>query len=272
MDKYAHFIDTGIREQHAIAMAHGISVENPDSRIYVCYWDAFLYRAMDQINAATQWKSNMLISWENSWIFQGQNGKTHQSIWQSWGLFYMPEINFYEPSDVVDLYNVYSKALSENNGISYVRFHRGTVNLERNNSDKESTDAYYVHKPDVIKFTIIASGFMVENAVKAAKKMEIDYWIPTAVINVVNHKSLSTSLPKLLENSAPILTVYNGNPDILKNSVSWIILENPDIPKPKIIKRHGFMEWTSWSVKDLINFYKLDPDWIMSIAMSLTKK
>jgi transketolase C-terminal domain/subunit len=87
----------------------------------------------------------------------------------------MPEINFYEPSDVVDLYNVYSKALSENNGISYVRFHRGTVNLERNNSDKESTDAYYVHKPDVIKFTIIASGFMVENAVKAAKKMEIDY-------------------------------------------------------------------------------------------------
>jgi hypothetical protein len=113
---------------------------------------------------------------------------------------------------------------------------------------------------------------MVENAVKAAKKMEIDYWIPTAVINVVNHKSLSTSLPKLLENSAPILTVYNGNPDILKNSVSWIILENPDIPKPKIIKRHGFMEWTSWSVKDLINFYKLDPDWIMSIAMSLTKK
>jgi deoxyxylulose-5-phosphate synthase len=37
MDKYAHFIDTGIREQHAIAMAHGISVENPDSRIYVCY-------------------------------------------------------------------------------------------------------------------------------------------------------------------------------------------------------------------------------------------
>jgi hypothetical protein len=43
-------------------MAHGISVENPESRIYVCYGDAFLYRAMDQINAAVQGKSNILIN------------------------------------------------------------------------------------------------------------------------------------------------------------------------------------------------------------------
>ena len=271
IDKFSHFIDTWIREQHAIAMAHGISVENPDTRIYVCYGDAFLYRAMDQINAATQWKSNILINWENSWIFQWQNGKTHQSVWQSWGMYYIPEDNFYDPSDVVDLYNVYSKVLTENKGISYVRFHRWTVNLERNDSDRNSTDAYYVHKPDNFKFTIIASGFMVENAVNAAKKMELEYWIPTAVINIVNHKTLSTSLPKLLENSSPILTVYNWNPEILRNSVSWAIFDNIDIPKPKFIKWHGFLNWTSWKVNDLIKFYKLDADWIMDIAMGFVK-
>lgn len=272
MDKYAHFIDTWIREQHAIAMAHGISVENPESRIYVCYGDAFLYRAMDQINAAVQGKSNILISGENAGIFQGQNGKTHQSIGQLGALSYMPEIKVYEPSDVVDLYNIYSKALSENKGVSYVRFHRGTVNLERDSSDKESTDAYYVHKPDITpQFTIIASGFMVENAVKAAKIMEVKYWIPTAVINVVNQGSLSISLPNLLETSTPILTVYNGNPNILKNSVSGAILENSDIPKPKFITGHGFVEGTSGSVNDLIKFYKLDVDWILDVAMSSIK-
>lgn len=272
MNMYAHFIDTWIREQHAIAMAHGISIENPESRIYVCYGDAFLYRAMDQINAAVQGKSNMLISGENAGVFQGQNGKTHQSIGQLGALSYMPEIKVYEPSDVVDLYNVYSKVLSENKGVSYVRFHRGTVNLERADSDKESTDAYYVHKPDVTpEFTIIASGFMLENAVKAAKNMEVRYWIPTAVINVVNQGSLSMSLPKLLETSTPILTIYNGNPNILKNSVSGVILENPDIPKPKFITGHGFMEGTSGSVKDLIKFYKLDEDWILDIAMNSIK-
>jgi transketolase C-terminal domain/subunit len=88
----------------------------------------------------------------------------------------MPDIKVYEPSDVVDLYNVYSKILSENKGVSYVRFHRGTVNLERNDADKGSTDAYYVHKPDITpKFTIIASGFMLENTVEAAKIMEVKY-------------------------------------------------------------------------------------------------
>lgn len=273
MDKFARFIDTGIREQHAIAMAHGISVESPESRIYVCYGDAFLYRAMDQINAAAQGKSNILINGENAGIFQGQNGKTHQSVGQPGALLHMPGIKVYEPADTVDLYNVYSKALSENVGLSYVRIHRGAVKLERNDSDKESTDAYYVHKPDgTPKFTIIASGFMLENAVEAAKQMEVSYRIPTAVINVVNQKSLSKSLPSLLETSTPILTVYNGNPDVLKNSVSGAILENPDTPKPKIVVGHGFMEGTSGPVSDLIKHYKLDKDGIVDIAMSTLKK
>ena len=273
MEKFARFIDTGIREQHAIAMAHGISVESPESRIYVCYGDAFLYRAMDQINAAAQGKSNILISGENAGIFQGQNGRTHQSVGQPGALLHMPGVKVYEPADTVDLYNVYSKALSENVGLSYVRLHRGAVRLERNDFDKESTDAYYVHKPDVApKFTIIASGFMLENAVEAAKQIEVTYGIPTAVINVVNQSSLSKSLPNLLETSTPILTVYNGNPDVLKDSVSGAILENPDIPKPKIVAGHGFMEGTSGPVNDLVKHYKLDKDGIVDIAMSTIKK
>lgn len=273
MESYSHFIDTGIREQHAIAMAHGISVENPESRIYVCYGDAFLYRALDQMNAAAQGKSNILISGSNAGIFQGENGKTHQSVGQLGALLYVPEMKVYEPSDVVDLYNVYSKVLSENKGLSYVRIHRGAVKLERNNSDKESTDAYYVHKPDAIpKFTIIASGFMLQNAVEAAKRMEAEYGVPTAVINVVNQGSLSKSLPSLLETSTPILTVYNGNPNILKNSVSGAILENPDISKPKFVIGHGFMEGTSAPVNDLIKFYKLDIDGIFNVAMNAINK
>ena len=73
---------------------------------------------MDQMNAAAQGKSNILISWENAGIFQWQNGKTHQSIGQSGALLYMPDMNVYEPSDVIDLYNIYSKVLSENKWIN----------------------------------------------------------------------------------------------------------------------------------------------------------
>ena len=97
-NNFCHYIDTGIREQHAIAMSHGISVENPNARIYVCYGDAFVYRALDQINAATTGKSNIAIVGENSGIFQGQNGKTHQSVGQPSALMSIPELKFYEPA------------------------------------------------------------------------------------------------------------------------------------------------------------------------------
>lgn len=272
MQKYAHFIDVWIREQHAIAMAHWISVENPESRIYMCYGDAFLYRAMDQINSFAQWKSNMLISWENSWVFQWQNWKTHQSIGQPWSLIYMPDIKVYEPADVTDLFNVYSKVLQENKWLSYVRLHRWSVMIERNNSDKKSTDSYYVYYPDKEpKFNIIASWFMLQNAVEVAKELEVKYRTPTSVINVVNHKTLNNTLPNLIKNNSPILTVYNWNPSILSNSVSSAILENQDIPRPKIIFWHWFIEWTSWKVDDLIKFYKLDKDWILDISLNILK-
>ena len=53
--------------------------------------------------------------------------------------------------------------------------------------------------------------------------------------------------------------------------MSGAILENPNIPKPKFINGHGFMEGTSGSVNDLIKFYKLDVDWILDVAMNCIK-
>lgn len=268
LESFANFIDTGIREQHAIAMSHGISVEDPTARIYVCYGDAFVYRALDQMNAAAQAGSNILIAGENAGIFQGQNGKTHQSIGQQGALLHVPDMSVYEPSDINDLYNVFSKALYENEGVSYVRLHRGTVKLDRDESDKGATDAYYVHKTDKTpELTIIGSGFMLQNAVDVAKTLETEHGIPTSVINVVDQKSLSQRLPEILDTDAPILTVYNGDPSILKNSVSSAILENPDISKPRGIIGHGFTEGTSGSVSDLIRHFGFDEEGITNVAL-----
>lgn len=266
---FAHFIDTGIREQHAIAMSHGISVEDPDARIYVCYGDAFAYRALDQMNAAAQGGSNILIAGENAGVFQGQNGKTHQSVGQQGALLHVPDMSVYEPSDVNDLYNVFSKVLYENKGVSYVRLHRGTVKLERDISDENAIDAYYVHKTDKTpQLTIIGSGFMLQHAVDAAKTLEVTHRIPTSVINVVNQKSLTQRLPEILDTNALILTVYNGDPSILKNSVSAAILESPDIARPRGIIGHGFTEGTSGTVGDLIRYFKFDTEGITNVALA----
>jgi len=272
-DKFTHYIDTGIREQHAIAMAHGISVENPEARIHICYGDAFAYRALDQINAAATGKSNIIIVGENAGIFQGKNGKTHQSVGQPEALMAIPELEFYEPADSVDLYNVLSELFIRNKGVNYVRFHRGTVNIERNINDINNIGAYFIHKSDYeSKLILIVSGFMAENAVKAAKKLEIEYNIPTNVINVVNQKRFSEFAPELILNNAQIITIYNGNPDILTKNIAQSILSDPYIPRPKQLNSLGYINGTSGDVSDLIKHYGFDEEGIKNFALRRIKK
>ena len=271
-NNFCHYIDTGIREQHAIAMSHGISVENPNARIYVCYGDAFVYRALDQINAATTGKSNIAIVGENSGIFQGQNGKTHQSVGQPSALMSIPELKFYEPADSIDLFNVLSKVFTENNGVSYIRTHRGTVNIERNNSDLNNTGAYYIHISDKEpKLVLISMGYMAENAVNAAKELEVEYNIPVNVINVVNPKDFINYAPDLIINNAPIITLYNGGPTVLSQQVANAILSNPDIPRPEFLYAHGFENGTSGAVSDLINYYNFDKEGIKTLSLKRLK-
>lgn len=268
------YIDTGLREQHAIAMAHGISTYDPDARIYVCYGDAFLFRAADQMNAAATGGSSMLIASENAGLFQGQNGKTHQSIGQPGALMQIPEATVLEPADVRDLFNVFSDTLLQNDTFTYVRLHRGDMNiLDREQMDLRNTDAYAVHTPDKPpQLTIAASGFMVENAVNAARSLEVQNGLPTTVINVVNQKTLHRSLPGLLDNTAPIVTVYNGSPTTLQANISAAILSNPDIPRPQFVAGHGFEGGTSGLVAELIHHYGLDSDGIQSFALRSISK
>ena len=110
--EFMHFIDTGIREQHAIAMCHGISTDNPESRILSCFGDAFIYRALDQVNAAAMGKSKMTIVGVWPGIQGAQNGKTHQTVGQPSAVMAIPELNFYEPADAIDLYNTFPASIS----------------------------------------------------------------------------------------------------------------------------------------------------------------
>ena len=271
--EFAKYYNVGIREQHAIAMCHGISVENPDARIYVCYGDAFAYRSLDQINSAATGGSNIMIVGEPSGIFQGKNGKTHQSVGQPMGIMSIPEVTLYEPADSVDLYNVFSNILTENKGVNYVRLHHGNLTIERNAGDIQNNHAYFVHKSDKeAKMVIISTGFMAENAVAAAKELETEYDIPVNVINLVCPKKVGMYLPYLLTNCAPILTLYNGDPSIIRKYVSEAILSNPDIIKPLFIESHGFLEGTSGAVDDLIKYYGFDSQGIKNVAINKVLK
>lgn len=271
-EKFMHFIDTGIREQHAIAMSHGISIENPNARICLCFGEAFIYRALDQINAVGMGESNMTILGVWPGIQGAQNGRTHQTVSQPIALMGIPELNFYEPGDAIDLYNIFSKVFTENNGLNYIRLSKESISLERNKSDEHNIGSYFVYKasdyPDLL---IISSGFTLQNCVKTAKQLELEYNILANVINVVNLKKFYQDAPFLIVNDAPIMLVYNGSPKVLSHYITNSIISNPDIPRPKAFLSHGFEVGTTGKMNDLINYYGFDEESLKYKSLKLVK-
>lgn len=264
LNEISHFYDVGIREQHLISMAHGISTTDPNARIIIPYGDTFLYRAADQINAASQGHSKFLISSRMSGLSMDRNGKTHQSSGQPGLIATMPGVDFFEPADVRDLYNVFNWFMSENPGLVYVRSHRVNVELlERQTSDLENIKYYITFdsdkKPDLV---LVGSGFVVSEAVKAAKKMYQEDGLSVRVINVVNPKKLDQGFVEMTENDRPIMTIYNGNPLILQNPVTTAVMENSSF-RPSVIKSHGFEYGDTGRLKDLMRHYRLDSDGII---------
>lgn len=273
-DEFGNYIDTGIREQHTVAMAHGISQTNPNARIFINYFDAFLYRASDQLNAAAQGKSKFLLLSELSGITQGKNGKTHQSSGGSAIPLFMPGVDFYEPADVQDMYNVFNYFFSNNPNLTVVRTHKATINpLERNTKDRGNIDYYPVFESDCKKpdITLVGSGFVVPNLVEAAKLLELNYSINSRVINAINLKGLENeNFLRMIENDQPVLTVYNGNKEILKSLVSSAVF-GTDIVRPTKIFGHGFDFGETGSIEDLIKYYSFDKESLSNIARRVVR-
>ncbi len=267
--EFAHFYNVGIREQHAVAMAHGIATQQPEARILLHFWDFCSIRAIDQMNAAAQAGSNIVVNGADAGIYHGNNGRTHMSLGQPGAFLSFPEIEMYEPADADDLFNVYSHAFASRDGFKYVRLHAGEMpKLDRDESDIENISAYKTFVPDGrAQLTIMSSGSFVKNAIEAAKLLEIEFGISTEVVNVINQKDIGKEAEKLFHDELPILTLYNGSPAVLQSSVSNSIMSTPNIERPRIIVGHGIEKGTTGRLKELESYYMLDANGIALIAM-----
>jgi transketolase len=254
------FIDAGIREQHLLGMAHGIAVSDPNSLILVMESDPFLFRATDQLNAIAQAKSKMIIFGSDSGLCGARNGATHQTVGQPGAMVSMCGLTFLEPADAVDLEACLNFAIKYQ-GPVYIRLHDAsslplpTILSERNNV------AYTAYQPSSkVRLIIVASGLTVSEAVKLAKvKDEGSFGIK--VINAINFKDLGYHLMSRIVDNTPVLTVYNGNPDVLQSVVAKVIMENIG-PRPSVVYGHGYKIGTTGKLQELLDYFRLDAEGI----------
>ena len=117
------FFDVGIAEQHAITFAGGLA-KNGMNPVFAVY-SSFLQRGFDQIihDLALQ-NVHATICIDRAGIV-GEDGETHQGLFDIPMLLPIPGISIYSPTSYMDLKAVLKKQTPAGEGIAAIRYPRG---------------------------------------------------------------------------------------------------------------------------------------------------
>ena len=164
------FVEVGIAEQNAVAMAAGLAITGKN--VFVAGPACFLAaRAFEQIKIDVAYnKSNVKIVGVSAGVSYGPLGGTHTSLHDFAGIRALPNIFIFAPCDAVQSAFI-TGYLASYNGPAYMRMGRGDVHRVYGDGEcfvpgnaktvQNGSDA-----------TIIACGEMVYYAKKAAELME----------------------------------------------------------------------------------------------------
>lgn len=122
------FFDVGIAEQHAVTMACGLATQG--LKPVVAVYSSFLQRALDQVlHDAVLQKLHVVFCIDRAGIV-GDDGETHQGLYDLSFLNALPGITVLAPSDYRSLYDMLSFALYQCKGPVVIRYPRGGQHID----------------------------------------------------------------------------------------------------------------------------------------------
>ena len=164
------FFDVGIAEQHALTMAAGMAKEGfiPVVPIY----SSFYQRAFDQVIHDICLSNLPVVMCVDRAGIVGQDGETHQGIFDLSFFSIIPNITIMAPKDFKELEQMLEYAINLKAPV-VIRYPRGAeskeVKFEKHEEIKQGKAEILKEGKDV---TIIAIGRMVEKAIKVANILE----------------------------------------------------------------------------------------------------
>ncbi|MCL2479460.1 MAG: transketolase family protein, partial [Treponema sp.] len=185
-------IDVGVAEANMIGVASGLSAGGkiPFAATFGCFAARRLY---DQFFISANYaRLNVKLTGTDPGVTAAYNGGTHMPFEDIGLMRQIPGLSILEPSDPVSLEKLV-EACAAHYGCTYMRLHRKPAPAIYGSSEKFSLGKGKVLR-DGIDVTIIALGVvMVNEALKAAKKLE-DLGISAAVIDILSVKPLDKDL------------------------------------------------------------------------------
>jgi 1-deoxy-D-xylulose-5-phosphate synthase len=117
------FFDVGIAEQHAVTMAAGLATKG--LKPIVAIYSSFLQRAYDQvIHDVSLMNLNVIMCIDRGGVV-GEDGETHQGIYDITLFSTLPNITFMTPADYNELEKMLTYSVEQSSGPVAIRYPRG---------------------------------------------------------------------------------------------------------------------------------------------------
>lgn len=166
------FIQCGIAEQNMMGISAGLALKGMIP-IVTSFAVFVTGRCYDQIRISIAYpKLNVKIVGSHAGLTAGPDGPTHQAIDDIALMRALPNMMVLEPADKKEMKIVLNESI-KHNGPVYIRINRGS------SPEVCNIDDICYKKINILKkgndVGILASGFMVDKALKAAKILETEY-------------------------------------------------------------------------------------------------
>lgn len=265
-DKYPErFFNIGIAEGNMIGVAAGIATTG--KTVFACSFAMFSAgRAWERVrNSLAYPRLNVKVVGTHGGVSVGEDGSTHQATEDLAIMRAIPNMLVLCPSDAIET-RAAVKALIEYDGPAYLRLGRGPVDLINDFPDY----SFDLFKGVVYKtgrdITIISTGLMVQESLKAARILE-EKGISTGVINLHTIKPIDEDLVLEASNNSQVLvTVEEHN---VLGGLGSAVAEFLSEANPTRIFRLGMQDKFGHSGKmaDLLRKFELDAQGIADQIM-----
>ncbi|OHB98928.1 MAG: 1-deoxy-D-xylulose-5-phosphate synthase [Planctomycetes bacterium RIFCSPLOWO2_12_38_17] len=199
------FYDVGICEQHAVGLANGLSVGG--LKPVVAIYSTFLQRAYDQVfHDICLQQNGVVLALDRAGIV-GNDGPTHNGVFDIAYLRNLPEIILMAPKDGNELRSMLKTALDSDKPVA-IRYPKEDIPDEKLNTQYKT---FEIGKAEVLRQgadgVLLAYGAMVYRCLDAAEKLT-KKGIDVTVVNARYAKPLDKELIlKLVRNYKLIITV-----------------------------------------------------------------
>jgi len=212
-------IDVGIAEQHAVTLAAGISLSG--FTVFCGIYSTFLQRAYDQLIHDVALQNIPVIFCIDRAGLVGEDGATHQGVFDIAYLQAIPNLIILAPKDAVELRQTLFTLQNNNSKPVAVRYPRGYSSVENWKVPFEKIDLSKIQSiKEGKKVAVFSIGTILENVLEALS-FDTDHF---AVYHFLQIKPLNEKeIVELINSFETIITVEEG---VIKGGFGSIINQN----------------------------------------------